>query len=239
MGRTEADLNIMGAVLGFDPKHYPEWTDREKAALGDVSETAKAVKERLENGGCKVKEMYAIRHGGGGPKPRGGHGQADTPRPPSAHIHIVVKFEPGGGKPLAELAEICGINENFIEPPKSGRYSYDNMLSYLTHIKYADKCQYDPHDVITIAGKDYMDYYRERHEAWQKARAKITLKNTSKNLDTLIAGILDGKFKKRLDFTCDPDYAKVYMLHSKKINTVLNARSLVAQDREFCRKFGE
>ena len=59
------------------------------------------------------------------------------------------------------------------QKPKTGRYSYDNMLSYLTHIKYKDKLQYDPHDVLTLAGPDYMDYYNSRVESWKKAQDKV------------------------------------------------------------------
>ena len=100
------------------------------------------------------------------------------------HYHLLVRFEPSHGATLKELAEYIGISPEIIEKPKPGRYSYDNMLSYLTHIKYVDKIQYAPEDVVTLAGSDYMDYYNERKKRWIKAR-EIVAKKGGKTRDRL------------------------------------------------------
>ena len=42
-------------------------------------------------------------------------------------------------------------------------------------------CNYDPKDVTTLAGRDYMDYYNERAEAWKKARDKVKKSKHVKN----------------------------------------------------------
>ena len=83
-----------------------------------------------------------------------------------------------------QMEKYIGISPEIIEKPKPGRYSYDNMLSYLTHIKYVDKIQYAPEDVVTLAGSDYMDYYNERKKRWIKAR-EIVAKKGGKTRDRL------------------------------------------------------
>ena len=78
---------------------------------------------------------------------------------------------------------MVGLSRNTIFIPRSS-HSYDNMLSYLTHIKDEDKIPYAPEDVVTLAGTDYMLYYNKRKESWKKARA-IKAKKGKKPLNRL------------------------------------------------------
>src|SRR5699024_6954424 len=61
------------------------------------------------------------------------------------HVHAVIKFASRAkSAPLDRLATAIGVEPQYVEKPGRGRYAYDNMISYLTHAKYADKHQYDP-----------------------------------------------------------------------------------------------
>ena len=152
--------------------------------MGNCKSTAAVIKRRLEDNGAKVKEMYVIEHRGekkANSKPKEYHNSTDTTKP---HYHILVRFEPSHGATLEEIAEYIGVPPEVIEKPKPGRYSYDNMLAYLTHIKDESKIQYAPEDVVTLAGSNYMDYYNQRKERWIKAR-EIVAQKGGKTLDRL------------------------------------------------------
>lgn len=180
MARTEADLSHFMFASDYDPVHY-KWTEKELEALEDCKATAEVIKIRLEDNGAKVKEMYVIEHRSEAKAAKEFHSNVDEAQ---RHYHIVVSFEPSHGATLREIAEYIGFPPEVIEKPKPGRYSYNNMLSYLTHIKYEDKIQYPPEDVVTLVGTDYMDYYNANKERWIKARS-IVAKKGGKPLNQL------------------------------------------------------
>ena len=66
---------------------------------------------------------------------------------------------------MNEIAKYIGVCPEIIEKSKPGRHSYNNMLAYLTHIKYEDKIQYPPEAVVTLAGTDYMVHYNKHKES--------------------------------------------------------------------------
>lgn len=170
MARTEANLFIFMLVNDYDPAHYYNWTEKELPALGNGCKAiAEVVKDRLEANGTNVEEMYVIEH----------HNGTNETKP---HYHILVKFADKQGATLNEIAKYIGVCPEIIEKSKPGRYSYHNMLAYLTHIKYEDKIQYAPEDVVTLAGTDYMAHYNKNKESWIKARA-IVAKNGGKPLN--------------------------------------------------------
>ncbi len=175
MARKEADLTLFMLVSDYNPAHYYNRTKNKLAALGDCKTLAEVMKKDLEDNGIKVIEMYVIEHKGektADSKSKEYHRGIDETK---LHYHIVVKFESKQAT-LKEIAKYISVRPEIIEKPKQGRYSYDNMLSYLTHIKYEDKTQYVPEDVVTIVGTDYMDYYNKRKESWIKARAIVAKK---------------------------------------------------------------
>lgn len=165
MARLEADLTTFMLASDYNPAHY-NWTEKELAALGDCKATAEVIKKRLGDNGTKVKEMYIIEHKGEKKAAKKFHNGADETK---THYHILTKFEPSHGATLREIVKFIGVPLEVIEKPKRGP-SYNNMLAYLTHIKYKDKIQYIPEDVVTLAGTDYMDYFNEHKERWIKAR---------------------------------------------------------------------
>lgn len=112
---------------------FRNWTDEEKKKLGDVEEMGKIIKSRLENVGCEIQELHTIKHDKDKKRWWNERKKEYELHFKSNHAHFVIKFQKGKGKTLPELASSIGIGENYIEKPKSGGHSYDNMLSYLIH----------------------------------------------------------------------------------------------------------
>ena len=184
MARLNADLSFFMLASDYNPAHY-NWPEKELSALGDCKAIAEVAKKRLEANGAKVKEMYVIEHKGekktDSKSEEHHHGTDET----QIHFHLLTRLEPSHGATLEEIAEYIGVPPEVIEKPRPGRYSYPNSLSYLTHIKYEKKIQYPPEAVITLAGTDYMDYFKENKERWIKARA-IVAKKGGKPLKSLL-----------------------------------------------------
>ena len=115
-------------------------------------------------------------------------------KPP--HVHIIGRFSKGNEQEISKIADIIGVESQYIEKPKPGRYGYDNMLSYLIHIKDTDKFQYQPSDVHTVLGVPYQKVYNEQRELWLKGRAKVTKKRAEMGSDELEEAILKGEVTK-------------------------------------------
>lgn len=174
----------------YIPAHW-DWTDDEKTSLGICLNTANVIYNRLMNAGIPVKEAYAITHDKDEHEIWDEYQNKYITNFTSNHIHFMAKLEKGCT--LTDLAGIIGVSENFIEKPKAGRYSYDNLLSYLIHIKYPSKYQYDPHDVVTICGTDYIKYYRENHRNWMHGRAERIAQEAKFRLIDIKMLIMNGE----------------------------------------------
>lgn len=225
MARKEANLNNILFSQDFLPEHW-NWTDVEKAHLGNVAEMGEIIKTRLENDGCEIEEMYGILHDKDESKLWNEYTMIYEKKFVFKHVHFVIKFKSGKGNTLAVIANLIGIEPNFVERPRRGRYAYDNMLSYLTHIKYDRKYQYDVHSVCTIVGKDYVKYYRERHEAWVQGRAVKSMNELRKLVDPICYKIVkDGLTLE--DIIHHEIYREVYILFPSKIDKTLEKRAYV------------
>lgn len=214
MARKEANLSCVLLAQDFQPQHW-NWTDEEKTHLGNITEMGEIIKNRLENGGCLIAEMYAIKHDKDEQKIWNEYKMIYEVKFTSNHVHFVIRFKKGDK--LAVIASLIGVEPNFIEKPQRGRYAYDNMLSYLTHIKYAKKYQYDAHDVVTIAGKPYIEYYRERHESWTQGRAVITETELRKTFKFLEHKIFTGEITMQ-EIIFNKEYKIVYRKYRRKID---------------------
>jgi len=54
----------LGSVLiaqDFLPEHW-NWANTDLVTLGDIEKMGNVIKTRLENGWCKISEMYAVKH---------------------------------------------------------------------------------------------------------------------------------------------------------------------------------
>ena len=138
----------------------------------------------------------------------------------------IIAGEKGKGKTLPELAREIGIEENYIEKPKSGSHSYDNMLSYLIHIKYESKYQYDVNAVYTITGKKYIEYYREKYESWTKGRAEISVKSAKELINFLKMGILKGEIERK-DIAQNDEWLFAYALNKDLLDKAFEGRNVI------------
>ena len=230
MARKVANLESVLFAQDFLPEHW-DWSAAEKSKLGDVEEMGKIIKSRLENGGCEIVEMYAIKHDKDENKIWDEYQMIYVLKFTSNHVHFVIKFQKGKGKTLTEIASLIGIEPNFIEKPKRGRYAYDNMLSYLTHIKYDKKYQYNAHSVYTFAGKAYIDHYRERHETWMRGRAEKSVVDAKQLLNYLKVGIAKGEILLD-DIVMNEEWKFVYILHKDQLDKIFEAKKETDNRRE-------
>lgn len=214
MAREEADLKCCSITQGLQPKYW-DWTDDELKAISssDVEAITAVIKKRLEDGGCEIDEMYAIIHD------KDTHMKWDEPSSQyvierkADHIHCDVKFTKGATK--SSIVTMLGLEPQFVEKAGRGKYAYDNMLSYLIHIKYPDKYQYEPNEVLTVCGRPYTEIYRERKPEWEKGRAKIEAEKNKADIDWLESMILEGQVTISQVMLTD-EYYKVYSRNKRR-----------------------
>ena len=99
---------------GFLPQYW-NWTDEEKTHIGNITEMGEIIKTRLENGGCEIAEMYAIKHDKDEQKIWNEYKMIYEVKFTSNHAHFVIRFKKGDK--LAVLASLIGVEPSFIEKP--------------------------------------------------------------------------------------------------------------------------
>lgn len=206
------------AFTQFLDAPYWAWADDPEVAPlldGQAEPLLSFLVQRLEWAGCKISAAYAIIHDKDvysdafGLKPR--------------HIHGVIKFESRrDSATLNEIATALGIEPQYVEKPKSGRYSFDNLLSYLIHAKYLDKHQYHPLEVATVRGEPYIAIYERQNETWRKGAVKIQQQNTKELLEILKAAIINEKVTKEQILLTNKLFS-VYAPHASEIDAVFDA----------------
>lgn len=154
-----------------------ELSPAEQATLSQGARIAGEVMlAKLEEAGLKPTDFYVIVHDKdevpGWTPAMGGTG---VKRP---HFHGVARYEtdPPNAQTVTNIAKAMGLEKQFIEKPKSGRFAYSNALAYLIHAKHPDKHQYAPEEVATLIGKDYMEHYAENFEEWERGAAQVKKK---------------------------------------------------------------
>lgn len=181
------------AEEGLEPG---ELSPAEQATLSQGARIAGEVMlAKLEEAGLKPTDFYVIVHDkdkadGSGLAADDGSG---LKRP---HFHGVARYEtdPPNAQTLTNIAKAMGLEKQFVEKPKSGRYSYSNSLAYLIHAKNPDKHQYAPEEVATLIGKDYMEHYAENFEEWERGAAQVKKKKaTGNDVAYYIQKVLMGK----------------------------------------------
>lgn len=207
--KKAANLTTFMLVQDFLPGHW-NWGPSELGTLGDVGAMGSAILKRLQAAGLEVKEAYAIAHDKDEHELWNEYKNDYEIKPDSEHIHFVCKL--ANGAPLETIAKIIGVTPNFIARPKTGRYSYDNMLSYLIHVKYPTKYQYKPNNVTAIAGKEYIEYFREYYRRWIHGRAVKILKDAEYDLKDVKRMILEGTIG-QYELLTEERFKYVYQLH--------------------------
>lgn len=208
MARKEADLT---ACMITQALHRDYWnlSDAERAIIsaGKVNEITDLLVAKLESVGMVVIEAYGIVHDRDTVMEWDEIAMQEVVAYKTHHIHAIIKFAKGKGGTVAKIASAVGLEAQFVEKPGRGKFAYDNMLSYLVHIKYIDKCQYDAKEVYTARGRNYVNVFHEREEDWLKGRAKIQVEKAKIDADWLEEKILTGEVTKQQVILTDKYYA--------------------------------
>lgn len=214
-----AKLTTCMLAQDFVPDHW-EWGPSELSSLGNIAAMGHVILKRLQAAGLEVTEVHVTKHDKDEHELWNEYQNRYQVKFTSNHIHVVCKFARGKGDTLENIAEIIGIAPNFIAKPKQGKHSYDDMLAYLIHIKYPKKFQYDPNDVITIVGKEYIEYFREYHRQWMHGRSIRILTDAKVDLQDVKRMIMDGEIG-TCELLTDERFKYVYQLHKEQLDKLI------------------
>ncbi|WEA55581.1 Rep family protein [Lactococcus lactis] len=136
-----------------------------------------------------------------------------------AHIHAYLEF--AKQKTIATISSVLGIEPQYIEVPKKGRYGRLNCLAYLIHAKNLDKYQYSPEEVQTFETFDYQEFIDENLEDFKKYNATDKRKKGEIGLDLALQEVQQGKLKLR-EIMRDENLALLYANHMNQFNDSFN-----------------
>lgn len=207
MARTQAKLSTCMIVQQLETQYFKGWSKDELQAITskDINAIMEVIAKRFLLSNIAVEEMHGIIHNRDSKEVWDSDTKQYVIDVKPSHFHIVCKFLKEDGVlyagTLQQIASAVGVEQQYIEKAQKGKYAYDNMLSYLTHIKYADKAQYSPDEVATFhamkngvkLGKEYADIYAERKKEWEQARATIKKQQAETSIDSLEEMILQGE----------------------------------------------
>lgn len=216
MSKKEAKLSCIMITQQLEPEYWHGWDEDiiNKAKEGKLTSLLKDVVNRVSEIAI-VSDAYAIIHDKDINEVYDLETRKIKTEPENLHAHILLKFSKGAT--LINLALQLGIEPQYIEKAKSGRYAFDNFLAYLIHAKDSDKFQYDPREVITLQGKDYLEVVTERHKGWKEGRAKKDISKSNTSLDEIYLQILNQQISKQ-EILSDPKLQILYALNKTKIN---------------------
>lgn len=179
-------LALFQLAQNLDPKNWPGWSPDELAVLSSASasEIGAVLFSRLVAADFTPADFYAVVHD---------RDVGEDGAPVAVHIHVIARFPKGVAVPLARLAEILGVAPQYIEKAKRGAGAWDSFLAYLVHVKYADKFQYDPACVASLAGPSYVDIYAARSPVWLRARGTVAAEKIRDALPGLYSDAFAGR----------------------------------------------
>lgn len=223
MPKKPASLNILSGAQQLQIEFWNNYSDTaiQKAINGEPIMLLEEMVTRLETI-TTVSDAYIIVHDKDTKKVWIPDKKIYIETLKSLHVHFLFKFSKGAT--FAELVDVLGIESQFIEKPKSGRYSYDNKLSYLIHAKDGDKFLYSPSEVHTLVGEDFQNIYNIRRISWEQGRAKKTSSRAGSNIEKLVIDITSGKIKKK-DVLHDPNLFEIYIFNKSKVNEAFDIYS--------------
>lgn len=203
-------------VQRLEPEYWHGWDEDliNSAKNGVLTPLLEEVVNRVSEI-ATVSDAYAINHDKDVNEIYDLETKEIKTKPESPHVHILLKFTKGST--LTNLALQLGIEPQYIEKAKAGRYSIDNFLAYLCHFKSSEKFQYDPKEVITLQGKDYLEIVKERFKVWQQGRVKKDISKSNASLDEIYLQILNQQISKQ-EILSDPTLQILYALNKTKIN---------------------
>lgn len=187
---------IFSVTQKLDENYWFDWTDEEISTFGNLKEHAAIIKRKLEDNGITVEEMHAIYHDQDSKTIWNDYTKLKETIYKDIHIHVL--FKTVDGQDVETIASAVGVQPQYVEYAKRGKYAYNNMLSYLIHAKDAEKHQYSPKEVITLVGEDYSKIYKDNKLNWQKGALVKTddqkvHKLTTRQIDVLLEKIMDNE----------------------------------------------
>lgn len=239
MSKKEAKLSCIMIAQQLEPKYWHGWDEDliNSVKNGELTPLLEEVVNRVSEI-AMVSDAYAIIHDKDVNEIYDLETHTIKTEPENVHVHILLKFSKGAT--LISLALQLGIESQYIEKAKSGRYAFDNFLAYLIHAKDSEKFQYDPNEVTTLHGKNYLDVVTERYKSWKKGRAKKDISKSNTSLDDIYLQILNQQISKQ-EILSDPKLQIIYALNKTKINEAFmtlgeiksNATKLALENGEF------
>lgn len=211
--KKQAKLTCVMIAQQFDTEFWIGW-NKDLILSKSIKDILTEMVNRV-NTVATVSEAYGIKHDKDSLELYDSETDSFYQELKSEHGHFLLKLSEGAT--LIDLALAIGVEPQYIEKAKSGRYGYDNLLAYLIHSKDPDKFQYLPSDVITILGKDYLEVYKEKFSSWYKGRTKKEVKNASEEIDLLIADILNEKITKS-EILLSSKHLQLYAIYKTKVN---------------------
>lgn len=226
VARQENNPTSIAMTQYLDPAYW-SWAANDANGAALLQQGAEAILahlvQRLEAGGCEVVEAYAIIHDKDEREVWSDVQKALVVELKPAHIHVVIKFASREkSAPIARLGVLLGVEPQYVEKPGRGRYAYDNMLSYLTHVKYVDKYQYAPSEVATVRGPDYLGIDAQRRETWLKGRVHVKNKRVAEDFEDMRERVLQGEITRDQIMLTD-ELFDIYSRHSREIDDALSA----------------
>lgn len=211
--KKQSKLSCIMIAQQFEPEYWIGW-DENLIRSKSINDILNEIVNRV-NTIATVSEAYGIKHDKDILELYDFETESFYQKSKSEHGHFLLKFSEG--TTLTELALAIGLETQYLEKAKSGRYGYDNLLAYLIHAKDSDKFQYSPADVVTLLGKDYEEVHRERFVSWLKGRSKKEVKNSVDEITPLINDILNEKITKE-NILLTPKYSQLYAFYKNKVN---------------------
>ena len=222
MNNKQANLTAIMLVQQLEDEYWK--TEEDKLALkqardeSNIRPLLEAVVDKLNKADITVKEAYGVKHDKDKINVWNQESMENVIENNAEHIHFLLKFEKGAS--LNRIALAVGVEPQYLEKLKSGRYGYDNCLAYLVHAKDETKYQYQPEEVVTVLGEDYKSIYHRSMSKWVKGRATKKAKETNLSIDWLVEEILAGNITKE-NIMLTSEYYAIYGRHKQKVNEAI------------------
>lgn len=215
--KKQANLSCVMIVQQLDAQYWHDWNKKfiDEANHGNIRPLLEEIVNKLERSNCVVTEAYGIIHDKDEISVWDSEKMANVIEKKTKHLHLLIKFSKGNT--LNNLAMATGIEPQYLEKAKSGRYGYDNMTAYLVHAKDPQKYQYDPKSVATLRGEEYFSVYNRQMKTWVQGRAIKEATETNQSVDYVVSEIVAGNLSKSQIMLTDELY-KIYASHKRRIN---------------------
>lgn len=199
-----------------DEKYFSNGFNPELESMTDI------IIKNFENVGLKVK-IAGIIHDKD-IKIKGGKKVFKAP-----HFHWFLELDKR--TTISKIAKLVGVEEQYIEFMKAGRYAVENSLAYLIHAKQSEKHQYDASEVYCNGAKKieydygwesgwYHDYYLEHAEEWERQLISGSRNTRLESADVLAQKILNGEITYH-DILMNKEYQSIYIEKKSKIDSAI------------------